>query len=509
MSFLRDTHPLTIMAYTDDPLFQLASAEHFAWQFDPPDCSSGNADRRGASIAVNTRRLRIGYVSSDLRDHAIGYLMAELFELHDNDRFEIFAYCSGPENIGMLGSRIRSAIEHWVDIRSLTDEQAAQQIADDQIDVLIDVNGHTSNARTGVFARHPAPVQVNWLGYPGTMGTPYHQYIIADRWIIPPESEIYYSEKVVRLPCYQPNDRKRMIASERPDRHSVGLPENAFVYCCFNGTQKISRFSFGRWLETLRCVPDSVLWLLDTAEETKRCLGELAEQGGVDPTRLIYAPKLQNAFHLARYPLADLFLDTAPYGAHTTGSDALWMGVPVLTLSGRSFASRVCGSLVRAAGLGGLVCETPEAYVERAVSLGLNRAEVEAYKQELVENRSACKLFDMPMLARQLEQLYFGMCVDHNQGRAPHPDLTNLPAYLEAAIRFDHENQEMLATKSYHAMYMEKLALLNKMRPLHVDRRLWSGDCAASPSPRRHDLTARATAPSRSKYMLSANFFTE
>jgi hypothetical protein len=254
------------------------------------------------------------------------------------------------------------------------------------------------------------------------------------------------------------------------------LPDGAFVFCCFNGTHKIGRFTFERWLEILKRVPDSVLWLLDTSAETKNRLGEFAERKGVSRARLVFAPKQHNSLHLARYPLADLFLDTAPYGAHTTASDALWMGVPVLTLSGRSFASRVCGSLVRAAGLSDLVLTRPEDYVERAVALGSNRSEIEAYKRKLETGRRTCRLFDTDMLVDRLEELYRTMCRDHQRGRVPRPDLANLDSYLEAGIDHDHENRELLAIADYHGLYKAKLARLHLARPMPADERLWTAE---------------------------------
>jgi len=400
--------------------------------------------------------------------------MSELFECHHKNNVEVFAYYCGSESKGELTTRIKAAVEHWTDIRSLSDDEAARKIAADGIDILVDINGHTRDSRTGIFARRPAPVQVNWLGYPGTMATPYHHYIIADDWIIPQGSEIYYSEKVVRLPCYQPNDRKRVVANERPTRRDAGLPDGAFVFCCFNGTHKIGRFTFQRWLEILKRVPDSVLWLLDTSPETKKRLGEFAERNGVSPGRLVFAPKQRNPLHLARYPLADLFLDTAPYGAHTTASDALWMGVPVLTLSGRSFASRVCGSLVRAAGLSDLVCTEPEDYVERAVALGNNRAQIDSYKKKLETGRHTCRLFDTDMLVDRLEDLYRTMCSEHQKGHVPQPDLANLDSYLEAGIDHDHEKDEVLAMADYHGLYKRNLARLHLARPMHADQRVWT-----------------------------------
>ena len=373
-----------------------------------------------------------------------------------------------------MTARIKGAVEHWIDIRELSDDEAARRIGADGIDVLVDVNGHTSDARTGVFARHAAPVQVNWLGFPGTMGSPYHHYIIADEWIIPEGSEIYYSEKVARLPCYQANDRKRQIAQERPTRRDAGLPEDAFVFCCFNGAHKISRPTYDRWLEIMNRTPGSVLWLLATSAEPMARLGAIAERSGVSRDRIIFAPRQHNALHLARYPLADLFLDTAPYGAHTTASDALWMGVPMLTLSGRSFASRVCGSLVRSAGLPELVVTRPRDYVERAVALANDRPQIEAYKARLETNRYTCPLFDTDLLVRHLEELYRTMCRDHQKGRQLQPNLGNLEAYLEAAIAHDHEAQELLGMEGYHELYKERLERLHLARPMPPDNRLWT-----------------------------------
>lgn len=490
-TMLGGTHPLSMAAYTDDPLLQLACAYRYAKRpalNGPLDSAS---DRRHAAIDLTGRRLRIGYVSSDLREHAIGHLMAELFELHNKRDIEVFAYYCGPRADSAMAARIKAAVEHWTEIGELSDVDAAKRIAADGIDILVDINGHTRFARTGLFAQRPAPIQVNWLGYPGTMGTPYHQYIIADDWIVPEDAEIYYSEKVVRLPCYQANDRKRVVAPLRPTRGSAGLPENAFVFCCFNNSNKISRFTFERWMTILAQVPGSVLWLMDTTEQTKTRLRDFSEKHHVSASRLIFAPKLPNAEHLARYPLADLFLDTTPYGAHTTASDALWMGVPVLTLSGKSFASRVCGSLVRAAGLSDLVCSRAEDYVARAIALAGNRAEVDAYKAALRANRDNCLLFDMDRLVGCLENLYRDMCAEHQARSIPQPDLANLDCYFEAGIDHDHDRDEMLGTADYHGLYKAKLTRLHRARPIPADRRIWqASDIAAADLP-----IAKAVAP--------------
>jgi predicted O-linked N-acetylglucosamine transferase (SPINDLY family) len=466
-------HPLSMAAYTDDPLLQLGAAAQSVKQGLAEKPTNRLSDRRHAAIDLSDRRLRVGYVSSDLRDHAVGYLMAEFFEVHDRSKVEVIAYYCGQASSEPLNTRIRSAVERWVDIRTMSDDQAAAQIAADGVDILVDVNGHTRDARPGVFARRPAPIQVNWLGYPGTMGSPFHHYIVADPFVIPAGSELYYSEKVVRLPCYQPNDRKRQVGPA-PTRAEVGLPEDAFVFCCFNGPHKITRFTFDRWLEILRRAPHSVLWLLDSTPETRANLIRYAEANGVPAARIVFAPKMQNALHLARYPLADLFLDTTPYGAHTTASDALWMGVPMLTLAGRCFASRVCGSLVRAAGLPELIVEDPADYVARAVALSNAPEEIAAYKARLEANRATCDLFNMDQLAASLEDLYLDMVEDYRSGRLPQPDLRNLDAYFEAGLGHDHDAVEMLGVADYHGWYRRALAAQHAVWPLQPDSRLWT-----------------------------------
>jgi predicted O-linked N-acetylglucosamine transferase (SPINDLY family) len=482
---LKRFHPLSACAYADDPLYQLGLADHYVEAL-----TQGVApaqDRRDAMIPTG-RRLRIGYVSSDLRAHAVGYLMANLFEAHDSAAVEVFVYYCGIPASDDIHQRIKAAAEHWRDIRAMSDEEAAAAIAADGIDILVDVNGHTRDARLGVFARRPAPIIVNWLGYPGSMGSAFHHYIIADDWVIPESHDLYYSERVLRLPCYQPNDRKRLVHPVAPTRASVGLPDDAFVFCCFNAAHKITRFAFERWMEILRATPGSVLWLLDYNSETNARLREAASARGVAGERLVFAQKIANAHHLARYPLADLFLDTIPYGAHTTASDALWMGVPVLTLSGRCFAARVCGSLVRAAGIPELVCEAPEQYVARAVQLaGADRLALAQTRQQLIAQRDTCTLFDIDGLARALEALYQQMAGEYRAGAAPQPALTNLSAYLDIGASFDHDAIEIGMMADYHAYYRAELALRDRRRPLRPDARLWAND-----APRRLDAVERA-----------------
>jgi predicted O-linked N-acetylglucosamine transferase (SPINDLY family) len=499
-AMMKGIHPLSMAVYTDDPMLQLAAADRYVRHSGHETPRANPHDRRHAAIDLKGRRLKVGYISSDLRDHAVGYLMAEFFELHGKRDIEVFAYYCGQPSDSALTQRTKAAVEHWADITDLSDDAAAARIAADGIDILVDVNGHTRGSRTGVFARRPAPIQVNWLGYPGTMGTPYHQYLVADDWIIPRGAEIYYSEKVLRLPCYQPNDRKRIIAAEPPSRAAAGLPDHGFVFCCFNGTHKIGRATFDRWLTILAAVPESVLWLLDTAPETRERLWEYAEQKGIARTRLVFAPKMHNAHHLARYPLADLFLDTVPYGAHTTASDALWMGVPVLTLSGRSFASRVCGSLVRSAGLADLVCTNVEDYVARAIALGNDRARIRDYKIKLEAGRQTCTLFNTDLLVARLEALYRQMVGEYEKGQLPQPNLANLHAYLDAGTDHDHEAGEMLAMDDYAGFYKAKLTELHLARPMPADGRLWAEKdiaLADAPADAPADALPAAAQPAR------------
>lgn len=476
-------HPLSVCAYTDDPLFQLAASDKYVRIMAPIEDRTTRFDRRSAPIETN-RKLRIGYVSSDLRHHAVGYLMVNFFEEHDRNDFEVFAYYTGIKADDPIQARIKASVDHWRDIRGVTDDEAAAKIAEDGIDILIDVNGHTRDARLGVFARRPAPIQVNWLGYPGTMGSSFHHYIVADDFTIPAYAEDWYSEKVLRVPCYQPNDRKRIVDENTPTRADFGLPDDAFVFCCFNASHKFTRFTFERWMEILKATEGSVLWLLDYAPETNQRLREEAQARGVDGSRLIFAPKLPNPRHLARYPLADLFLDSTPYGAHTTASDALWMGVPVLTWAGRCFSSRVCGSLLTAAGLADLVTETPEEFVTRAIHLaGQGRGELEVIRARLLATRDTCTLFDVAKLSRSLEALYRQMRDDYLSGNLPQPNLTNLEAYFEIGVAQDHETREMGAVTDYNGFYQAHLARRHYHHPMPADGRLWSGAEQAEAKP--------------------------
>lgn len=473
-TLVRGMSPLSLAAYTDDPLLQLAAAAHYHRTEVPRPATPGPALSATPAAAGP---LRVGYVCSDFREHALGYLLTEVLGLHDRRRVEVFVYYCGPAATDPLHAHFQETADHWVPITGLDDATAAARIAADGIQILVDLNGYTRDARLRLFALRPAPVLVNWLGYPGTLATPYHHYIVADDWIIPPGAELYYSETVLRLPCYQPSPRRRGVAPQPPTRAEAGLPDDAFVYCCFNGAHKITRPTFERWLTILARVPGSVLWLLGSSEAAQERLRRHAAERGIDAARLVFAPKVANPLHLARYGLADLSLDTTPYGAHTTASDALWAGVPVLTCSGRSFASRVCGSLVRAAGLPELVTTELDDYVERAVAFGLAPETLQPLRERLRAGRDTCTLFDMPRLVAGLEQLYRQMWNAFTEHRLPRPDLANLDAYLEAGCEFDHEETEVQAVPDYIGHWHRLLAPRHAFRPLTPDRRLLDSRC--------------------------------
>jgi predicted O-linked N-acetylglucosamine transferase (SPINDLY family) len=465
--------PLTLGCHTDDPLFQLGRAyrysKHLIGTLDPSDLPAQTAPRRKTGTG---ERLRVGYVSSDLRDHAVGFALREVLELHDKSTVEIFAYyCGEPRTNDATQERIKNAVDCWRDINGLDDIGAAKLIAADKIDILIDVNGYTKHARTKIFAYRPAPVIVNFCGFPGTTASPFHHYIIADDHIIPPANEIYYTEKVLRIACNQPIDRKRQIA-DRPTRAAAGLPEDAFVFACFNGMQKITANLFGRWMNILSETPGSVLWLLADDDGVNQRLRQIAENNGVAADRLIFAPKVANPQHLARIALGDLFLDTFPYGAHSTAADAVTAGLPILTISGKSFASRFCGSIVAAAGLPEMICSDPEDYVSRAIAFARNPETLATIRASLESQRETSALRDIPGLARRLEQLFWQMQAEAERGETPVPDLRNLDVYCEIGAQIVSENIEFEDEIAYRGRYFDKLVKWSGHTAIGADARL-------------------------------------
>ncbi|MFD1328430.1 O-linked N-acetylglucosamine transferase, SPINDLY family protein [Mycoplana ramosa] len=473
--FMDAMSSMSIACYADDPLFQLAKAHRYC------TTAVGRPDTRSLvrkpvrQKSGTGQRLRVGYVSSDLRQHAVGFALSEVLELHDKASVEIFAYyCGIPAPLDSTQARIKQSVDHWRDISSLSDLEAAQQIVADEIDVLIDVNGYTKDARTKIFAHRPAPVIVNFCGYPGSMASPYHQYMIADDYIVPAENELYYTEKVLRIPCNQPVDRKRAV-SARPTRASVGLPDDAFVFASFNGMQKISASCFARWMAILLATPGSVLWLLVGDDSVNERVKQMAQQAGVAPDRLIFAGKTPNADHLARIGLADLFLDTFPYGAHSTAADAITQGLPVLTIPGKSFASRFCASIVSAAGIPELICDGPEDYVRKAIAFARNPASLAAVRTSLQAQRETCALRDTDRLVRRLEELYWQMQGEAERGETPVPDLRNLGVYYEIGAELAAAGIEFESEQAYRQRYLEQLKLLDEHAPLTPDARLWTG----------------------------------
>ncbi|MGF9693105.1 glycosyl transferase [Rhizobium sp. 0TCS1.26] len=472
---------LTLGCYSDDPMFQLAKAYRYNRSLIGSQAKLDRSFRQAVRQKTGTgERVRVGYLSSDLRDHAVGFALVEVLELHDKQTVEIYAYYCGEKRVNdATQERIKGAVDSWADINALTDSQAAALIAADKIDILIDVNGYTKHARPKIFAFRPAPVIVNFCGYPGSMGSPFHQYIIADEVIVPPDYETYYTEKVLRIACNQPLDRKRAIGP-RPTRAEAGLPENVFVFACFNGMQKITPPCFARWMAILTLTPGSVLWLLTGGDDVDQRLRDAAKSAGVDPQRLIFAPKATNPNHLARIAVADLFLDTFPYGAHSTAGDAITMGLPILTLPGKSFAARFCASIVTAGGTPDMLCLTPDDYVRRAVNFAKDPASLLKVRARLKEQRETCALRDMPAVARRLEQLFWQMQGEAERGETPVPDLGNLDVYYEIGAEMVLEGTEFIDDVSYRQRYREKLAEWDDYMSLPVDQRLWTAEAKSA-----------------------------
>ena len=380
------------------------------------------------------KKIKIGYMSADFRLHPLAFLVSELLELHDRSQFEIIGFSYGTDDRTDARKRIEKAFDAFYDIRQLSEIDAARKIYACGIDILVDLTGFTQNSRCGIVALRPAPVSVSWLGFPGTMGSfiggsfiggdfirgnhqvkPLFDYLLTDNFITPPESAADYAERLATLPhSYQPNDRKRPVG-KTPTRADCGLPDGAFVFCCFNQTFKITADFFTVWMRLLKATPNSVLWLLECNRWAKQNLIAQAESQGISPERLIFAPRVSIAEHLARHVHADLFLDTLPYNAHTTCSDALWMGVPVLTCVGDTFAARVAGSLISTAGLSELVTHTLQDYENKALWLAQQPQQLEAMRQKLIAERLTSALFDTEKFAIALEANYQRMWVEHLQ----------------------------------------------------------------------------------------------
>lgn len=391
--------PQMAMILCDDPAAQKTAAQHEI------RTRLSRQPTLPPPLAWRHDRLRIGYLSSDFHAHATAFLMAEIFALHDRAAFEIFAYSYGIDDKSAVRERIKKTAEHFIDLSALTARACAERIRKDEIDILIDLKGHTTGGRLDILAYRPAPRQLHWLGFPGTIGAPFIDAFVADEVTVPTGEESTFAERIIRLPCcYQINDRQKKAAPPKT-RASQNLPDGAFVLAAFNQTYKITPEIFALWCDLLREAPQSVLWLFESNPFAATNLRAAATANGIDPARLIFAPPAPQDEHLARYHHADLALDTFPVGGHTTTSDALWMGVPVVTLSGHSFASRVAASLLTAAQLPDLITTTPAQYKALALSLITDAAARAALRARLHANRAALPLFDTPARVKEWESL--------------------------------------------------------------------------------------------------------
>ena len=398
-TFLEEsTSALSMLSVSDDPAEQLAAARRYV----------SKKLLSGLPVLTNPKgykhaRIRVGYCSSDFSNHPVSMLTVGLFELHDRKQFEVYGYCWSPEDGSALRQRVIGAMDHFTRIDQMSDDEAAQRIRADEIDILIDLQGQTAGARANILGYRPAPIQITYLGLPATTGLPSIDYVIADRFLIPEDEAQHYSEKPLYMPdVYQVSDRKRLIGA-KPSRESCGLPAGAFVFCSFNNNYKFTPEVFDIWMRILRRVPNSVLWLLADNQWAQDNLTLEALARGVDSSRLIFAPRVSPENYLARYQAADLFLDSFPFNAGTTANDALWLGLPVLTCTGRCFASRMAGALLTSAGLPELITYNFTDYEEKAVWLANNPGECARLSAKLADVRENGVLFDTPRFVKNLE----------------------------------------------------------------------------------------------------------
>lgn len=398
------TSALALLSLSDDPDAQRAAARNYVEKK-----LDASIKAMPAAKVYKHKKLRVAYLSSDFCLHPVAMLTAELFELHDRSKFEVYGYCWSREDGSAIRQRIVGAMDHFERIHELSDEAAAQLMRKHEIDVLVDLHGQTLGARPNLLAYRPAPIQVTYLGLPATTGLPSIDYVIADRFLIPEEFAASYSEKPLYMPdVYQVCDRKRECAPI-PSRASCGLPDDAFVFCSFNNNYKFTPQVFAVWMSLLRRVPGSVLWLLADNPWAEQNLRKEAAAHGVDAARLIFAPRVSPENYLARYAVANLFLDSFPFNAGTTANDALWMGLPVLTYSGRAFAARMAGALLTAAGLPELITYNLFDYEEKAVALANAPERCQALRKALAQVKQNGVLFDTPRFVRNLEQQFLAL----------------------------------------------------------------------------------------------------
>ena len=403
------------LGYSSDAALQLACARRYIEDAVPtriPQLWTGETWRN--------EKIRIAYVACGFHSHPTAYLTAELIEIHDRSRFEIIGVSLGPDDGSEIRARLIRGFDQFHDVRLKTDRQVAQLLHDLRIDIVVDRSGYTTNARPAIFAARPAPIQVNYIGFPGTLGAKFYDYILADATVLPFDRQPFYTERIVHLPnCYLVNDTKRTVAVRTPTRSEAGLAEEGFVFCCFNNTYKFTPPVFDMWMRLLAQVEGSMLWLYCDRVSAEANLRREAAARGIDPSRLIFAKRVPIEEHLARYRLADLFLDTLTYNAHTTAADALWMGLPLVTCLGQSFAGRVAASLLRAIGLPNLVTNNLEEYEKLALRIAREPAMLQELRELLQRNRVSYPLFDADLYRRNIESAYIRMWEAWQRGEFP------------------------------------------------------------------------------------------
>jgi protein O-GlcNAc transferase len=407
--------PFIALAYSDDQELHRRVAENYVRHH-----AARPTNRLCGGQPYNHDKIRLAYLSADFHEHATAYLAAELFECHDRSRFEVHGISYGPDDGSQMRVRLANAFDQFHDVAQLGDYQVAKFIRDMEVDIVIDLKGYTRDGRSQILVHRPAPTQVNYLGYPGTLGAEFIDYVIADKIVAPPDQAPHFSEKIIYLPgSYQVNDSKRTTGTQTLSRKEYSIPDDAFVFCNFNQSYKLSPAIFALWMALLGKVDDSVLWLLESSSESSRNLRDEAERHAINPARLIFAPKVKLEHHLARIKVADLFLDTVPYNAHTTASDALWVGLPVLTCRGRSFAGRVAASLLEAIGLPELVADSLQEYETLGLQLATDPTSLRTIRQRLRANRSIAPLFDTQLTRKCIEAAYLKMWEIHKSGDLP------------------------------------------------------------------------------------------
>ena len=406
--------PFALLALIDDPEIQRKTAEIYANEKYPQSRVLSKIGRY-----PKHKKIRIGYFSADFRDHPVSHLTAELYETHDRKQFEIYAFSYGPDTKDEMNLRIKAGVDHFHDVQTMSHKDVAMLARSVELDIAVDLGGFNQDSRTGIFAMSAAPIQISYIGYAGTMGANYYDYLVADQTIIPEKNQKYYSEKIAYLPSYQVNDSKQSPPENIFTRKDLGLPETGFVFCCFNNTYKITPTTFDGWGRILEQVNGSVLIIYTANESAKTNLTKEIVLRGVDSSRLIFGKRLPKLEYLARYRVADLFLDTFPYNAGATASDALRMGLPVLTCMGNSFVSREAASVINAINLPELITTTQEQYESFAIELATKPEKLKKIKDKLVNNLPTAPLYNTPLFARHLESAYLTMYEKYQQGLDP------------------------------------------------------------------------------------------